>query len=326
MTPNEQTASPIVIRSNRLAIEIAPPGAVYHRTRFDWTGFITQVTLDGKHTFCVPEDYNPNSGSGGIGLCNEFGIEKSIGYAEAKPGECFPKLGIGLLTRPDDAAYNFFRPYEIAHPFPILVESGPAQACFVVDPIDCRGYAARETKTVSVEGNCLQISYQLENVGSQPLITHEYCHNFVGIDRQPVGPDYTLRFPYPVTFDKNLDMFRGMLPPLLRKITPGFIVEMLAKRMVSQDVLDVRGSEIHWKATPTRPFYRRPLGFHPTGQPQWELALASSGVGMREIDDFSPARVALWGVAHVVSAEIFVDIHLLPGQSQTWTRKYEFFA
>jgi hypothetical protein len=290
--------SPIVIRSDRLAVEIAAPGSVYNRTRFDWTGFITQVTLDGSHTFCVPEDYDPAKGTGGIGLCNEFGIEKAIGFDDAQPGQPFPKLGIGLLTRPDEQPYNFFRLYEITQRFPIHVETLPSQARFTVDPLDCRGYAARLTKAVSVEGNCLQISYHLENVGSRSIATHEYCHNFVGIDHQPVGPEYNLLLPYPVTFEDTLK--------------------------VNLEVLNINGQQISWKYTPEKPFYCRPQGFALSDQPQWELTHTPSGASMREYDDFAPARVALWGAAHVISGEIFNDINLLPGQSQSWMRRYEF--
>ncbi len=293
------STSPILIRSNRLSVEIAAPGTVYQRTRFDWAGFITQVTLDGSHTFCVPEDYDPKAGTGGIGLCNEFGNEKSVGYTDAKPGDLFPKLGIGLLVRPDGSAYNFFRPYEIAQRFPIHIEAGESQARFTVEPLECRGYAARETKTVSVEGNCLQISYLLENTGSRPIDTHEYCHNFIGIDRQPVGPDYHLRFPYPVAFEKM---------------------------QMNTEILQVQGGDIRWKALPQKPFFCRPTGFYPTEKPQWELRLESSGAGMCEYDDFPPSRVALWGVGHVVSAEMYTDIDIQPGQSQAWTRRYEFFS
>jgi hypothetical protein len=298
---------------------------VYRRTRFDWAGFITQVTLDGNHTFCVPEDSNPTAGTGGIGLCNEFGNEKTIGFEDARPGDSFVKPGIGLLTRPDDARYNFFHDYEIAQPFPIKVESGANQARFVVEPVDCRGYAVRETKTVSVEENCLQIASLLENTGSRAIATHEYYHNFIGIDRQPVGPDYHLRFPYPVRFEKMHESYRGFLPPLLQKITPSFILEWQVKRMLSHDILSVQGKDIRWKGTPQKAFFCRPVGFFKTDQPQWELVLESTGVGMRELDDFTPARVALWGVTHVVSAEVYTDINLKPGQSYAWTRRYEFF-
>ena len=41
----------ILLCSDRLAVAIARPGTIYRGTRFDWTGFITQVTLEEKHIF-----------------------------------------------------------------------------------------------------------------------------------------------------------------------------------------------------------------------------------------------------------------------------------
>lgn len=82
-----------------LTVDIADIGE-YKGTRFDWTGFITQVTLEeGKHTFCVPESLKPDEGTGGKGLCNEFGISRAIGYDEAPIGGWFPKIGVGLLQK-----------------------------------------------------------------------------------------------------------------------------------------------------------------------------------------------------------------------------------
>jgi hypothetical protein len=320
------SAAPISLASKRLAVEIAQPGTVYRRTRFDWTGFITQITLDGRHAFCVPEDYDPAKGTGGIGLCAEFGIEKAIGYADAQPGEAFPKLGIGLLKRPEEANYRFFVPHEISELFQVEIETMSNQTRFVVEPLDCPGYAARLTKTVSVNENWLTIAYHLENRGIKPIHTHEYCHNFTAVDNQPVGPDYCLRFPYPVILRPNYESFRGFLPPLLRRITPGFILQMLVKRMVKTSVLTVSENEIGWKATPVGAFFCHPLGFFKTDKAQWELTHAPSGVRVREYDDFSPARIALWGTRHVVSPEVYIDIDLEAGQSQTWTRRYEFIC
>jgi hypothetical protein len=322
----ERTMPSIVFESNRLKVEIALPGTVYRRSRFDWAGFITQITLDGRHTFCVPEDYDPAKGTGGIGLCSEFGNEKAIGYADAAPGETFPKLGIGLLKRPEDPKYNFFKPHEIAEPFPIEIETGPDSVQFTVQPLDCRGYAVREIKTVSAAENWLTIETQLENCGSKAVHTHEYCHNFIGINRQPVGPDYHLRFPYPLAFEKFHESYRSFLPPLLRKITPGFVLEMMVKRMMGSGILRATGNEIDWKATPEKFFFCRPLGSFKTEEAQWELTHRPSKICVREFDDFTPVRVALWGAAHVVSAEVYTDIDLEPGERTSWTRRYQFIA
>ena len=327
-TSSENNQPPILIRSDRLTVEIAPPGSVYRGTRFDWTGFITQVTLDGAHTFCVPESLELGRGTGGIGLCNEFGNEKPVGYAEAQPGDVFPKLGIGLLKRPDGADYNFFRAYEICKLFPVSVETAPGQARFLVEPVDCRGYAVRLTKTVSVQGNQLQIAYQLENAGCQPVVTHEYCHNFIGIDRQPIGPDYSLRFPYPVELEKLTQMLRGMVPPILRRILPVSLLDKLTDSLMKQRlaILEIDGEEIHFRDIPKDAFYCRLQGFTQTRSPQWELVHLSRKMGIRETDDFAPARVAVWGTTHVVSAEVFIDINLQPGEMLSWTRRYEFLT
>src|SRR5512145_1044760 len=161
----EQNPHKIVLRSDRLAVSIATPGSFYRGTRFDWTAFITQVMLNGRpafpperspspgHTFCVTESFVPERGSGGVGMCNEFGIETPVGYDDARPGEAFPKIGVGLLTRPEtpqDAPYHFFYPYAIAQEFPVHVETETDLVKFTVEPLECRGYAAQLTKTVSV--------------------------------------------------------------------------------------------------------------------------------------------------------------------------------
>ena len=313
------------LHSDRLEVDVSAPGSAYHRTRFDWTGFITQVRLDGTHTFCVPEDFDPNKGSGGIGLCSEFGIEKTIGFEEAQPGETFLKPGIGLLTRPDDAPYNFFRDYPIATPFEIKVEESPSQVRFEVEPADCRGYALRQSRTVSVEHNYLTIANTLENTGSRAIHTHEYTHNFTGIDHMPTGPDYVLRFSFPVVFEPSARPPRRRLPPAYRFL-PFFVLDQMMRERMGMNNLRVSGPEIRWKAAPRHAFYCRPTGFSQTEQATWELVYEPDEVGMREYDDFAPARIVLWGAEHVISPEVFVDIDLEPGEKTAWSRRYEFVA
>jgi hypothetical protein len=248
----------------------------------------------------VPESYQPGKGTGGIGLCGEFGIDQPLGYEDARPGELFPKLGIGLLRRPDEGPYAFSRPYEIAETFPAAVENGKDRAIFSAAPLDCRGYAARLVKTIQVQENRLEIGYVLENTGQKPLVTNEYVHNFVGIDRQLLGTDYRLRLPQPVRYDPQA--------------------------AVGMETAVIQGSELGFSVTPQKALYLRPLDFGLTTGAQWEIRLQSSGVGLCEVDSFAPVRVAVWGTEHVISPEIFVMIALQPGETQTWTRRFEFFA
>ena len=289
--------SNFVLTSDRLSVEIAQPGTAYAGTRFDWTGFITQITLDNQHTFCVPEDYRPGQGSGGIGLCNEFGIDQAIGYESAKPGEPFPKLGIGLLTRLDKPDYSFWYPHQIAQRFPIHFSHDSSSAEFIVEPVNCRGYAARLNKRLRVNGNALEIKYELANTGEHDLVTTEYVHNFVGIDQKPFGPEYKLTFPYSPVIETPSEM---------------------------NSILIVDENHLRQKEKPDKPFYARLLGFSENDQPQWELLHQPSGVSMREYADFPPCRIAVWGTTHVISVEVFINIDLKPGESMHWTRRYEF--
>jgi hypothetical protein len=167
-----------------------------------------------------------------------------------------------------------------------------------VEPLDCRGYAARLVKTIRIRENRLKIVYVLENTGQKSIVTHEYIHNFVGIDHQPIGPDYRLRFPYPLHLDEQAS--------------------------VGLDGLAIQGSEITF-TQPLKGLYLRPQGFTRSDTPQWEMLLQASGVGLHEIDDFMPMRVAVWGTFHVLSPEIFVGLSLPPGATQSWTRRFEFF-
>ncbi|UQZ35779.1 hypothetical protein C2I18_20955 [Paenibacillus sp. PK3_47] len=285
-----------------LTVEIAGTGD-YGGTRFDWTGFITQVTLEkGRHSFCVPESLVPGHGSGGTGLCNEFGISRAIGYEEAMPGEWFPKPGVGLLQKTGPEPYSFNGEYPLI-PFQISEEATGQSLTYIVQPMECRGYSMQLTKTIALHDNRLDISYVLENKGTKPLHTEEYVHNFVGIDGAGIGAGYILRLPGEA----------GVKDP---------------ESSYTAELLDCSGNAITWNQEPDgRPFYCQVTGWEKQDADcYWELVHEPSGAGVRESGDFVPQKVALWGEQHVVSPEVFADISILPRHSKHWRRSYQFFA
>lgn len=285
--------APIVLRSHSLEVTVRKPGTYYNGSRFDWTGWVSSITLHNRHTFCTDESLTPGEGTGGSGLCNEFGIFQPIGYEEALLGGQFPKLGVGLLTRPDEASYKFSRPYMV-EPFFIETKADDSKVTFTVHAHPCNGYAAKLVKTLSVKDNLLSIAYELVNLGEKTIVTHEYCHNFVALNGNPLGPDYRLKLP----------------------MTPTFSSE-------PSSPLDFKDGHMTWAYTPEQPFYSRLSGPFPPGL-QWELT-HKSGVGMRESVDFSPGFIALWGDAHVISPEVFMEIAALSGQTIRWVRQFDFF-
>lgn len=285
----------IILQNERLRVEIAYPGTFYRGSRFDWTGFITRITLDGRHDFCVPERFEPGKGTGGAGLCNEFGIKTPVGYDDAGVGEQFPKLGTGLLRKKSEEPYDFFTPYEV-EPFPIFVTADESNACFKVEPAECRGYAVRLQKTVSVRDNALIIDYKLGNAGGKPIFTTEYCHNFLGIDGHKIGREYSLSFPRKVKADRLVGSF------------------------ISYD------DKILWEETPQGDFYGKIEAGTPDLPWQWQLLHEPSGAGVRETSRLPVSEFILWGCGHAVSPELMIEISLEPGGLMSWTREYEFFC
>ena len=135
--------------------------------------------------------------------------------------------------------------------------------------------------------------------------------------------DYRLKFPFVWISEQVAKSYRPLLPGLLKKI-PRSALELLLKQFQDDRVLVLEGKEITLRGKPRKAFSARSSSFKQTDQPTWEITHQPSGVDLREYDDFSPWRVAVWGAAHVVSAEVFIDLNVAAGKTQTWTRKYEF--
>ncbi|WP_068786681.1 hypothetical protein [Paenibacillus phocaensis] len=287
------------LRNDRLTLEIAELGEAYQGTRFDGAGFITSVVLDGKHQFCVPESLSPGAGTGGIGICSEFGIKEALGYEATRVGELFPKLGVGLLTRPDAAEYRFYRDYACER-FKTQVEQKDAQRLsFTTLPQECRGYAARVHKDIEISGNTLSVTYTVENTGSRVLATDEYSHNFLGLDGYAVGHEYVLKLPFaPHIWSDDPSTLEGLV---------------------------FEGDRVTWERRPEKDFYFRMDRFDGREVPWlWELQHQPSGLSVRERSKLPLSSAAVWGHGHVISPEMFVAVHVVPGDQQSWTRIYEF--
>ena len=170
----------IVLDNGTLRVEMCTPGEhPSDGVRFDRAGFITEVVLNNEMHFCANE--NKNNGhptTYGRGLCCEY---QWNGGSEAKVGERYPKLGVGLILKEDEEPYKFFGTYDV-EPFPVTWEETGSSVIFNTGAVPCLGYAAEEKKTVSIDGNVLTIEWELKNVGEKTIKTGEYCHNFINVD------------------------------------------------------------------------------------------------------------------------------------------------
>ena len=143
------------LASDRLSIDVVKPGSeIYGRTRFNWNCFINRITLDGTVQFAEPEQRDPNAFSSyGAGLCSEYQHYEAIETAAV--GEEYPRLGNGYLVKQDHPFQ--FMINEPCRPFPTIWDVKPDSITFTTDVGLCQGFAAREVKTVKVEGNKLYI-------------------------------------------------------------------------------------------------------------------------------------------------------------------------
>jgi hypothetical protein len=292
----------LVLENGVLNLRIEEPGRIYNHSRFDWTGNISQILFEDNYSFCSSETIGTfDCKQHGRGLHNEFGISAPVGYDDCEPGEKFPKIGAGLLTRKSAGAYQFFQKYEI-DPFDFQIERGEAWVKFTVFPRDCRGYSSKLVKKIVLSGSSFSIDYELENTGTRRIQTDEYCHNFIAINGSAIDEHYTLRVPCEI-------------------VDPSAMRESVNP----ENAVILNKNSLNFRFAPEKDFFYSPLAdFHST-RGEWELLHDLMGIGMKETVDFVPEMMNVWGLKHVISPELFIKIDLEPGHVLKWKRKYTFY-
>jgi hypothetical protein len=87
-----------------------PEKGYYRGTRFDWSGVISSLRYKGHEYFGswtdTAEQYNEIVGPAESFTAND----QVLGYKEAKVGETFMRIGVGLCEKPDEEKYKCKRP------------------------------------------------------------------------------------------------------------------------------------------------------------------------------------------------------------------------
>ena len=319
------TSAYIGLENERLKVEIAKPGTVYAGSRFDWTGFITQVYLDKKHTFCAYEDRVPGNGSGGIGICNDFGLNKPIGYDEAAVGENYLKVGLGNVKKLEaPKAFIHMVGHEITEKAEITWENDDTSVSFHAVNPDCRGYRTDLKKKISIDGNRLRIDYTLKNIGAKTIDTEEYTHNFLAIDGKPLGKGYQVDVAFEADNQgrEELGAMLTMAPMIMPGVPVGMHRDVLALG-VEDNGMALENHRLTFGDAVIGQFYARGNTVDNSGA-HFRLTELSSGAYIEESDSFEAPYMALWGTADCIAIEAFHNITLLPGEETSWTRTYTF--
>lgn len=287
----------ILLKNGRLQVEILSPGTGYTGTRFDHSGIISQVLLDGEHTFCSREWVKGGPGTGGIGLCDGWRWPSAQVYDDTAVGDYFPLPGVGLLQKTDSSPYSFRNNYPFI-PFRRETVCSENRITIHTYPILCRQIAIEQFKTITVADNTLSIINTLRNTGERAYGLTEYCHNFMKFDRHPVDSSYRLELSYPFT----PVMHYGELSAEGNSFRLKRFDE--SARVASFDIEGCQGSDAH----------------------RFRLENDETGTCVQVEDLFPPHKVFSWNNADAFCMEVFIYLSQKPGEERTFMRKYTFDA
>ncbi len=290
---------PHILKNNNLEVNIDLPNEGYQLSRFDWTGKITTVKFNKKLVSSIERTDVSNDIDFGKGFYNEFGITNPIGFEDTEIGGWFHKIGVGLLKKSDDE-YGFFKKYEIKPAsFQIDFKTDSIQLTCTSKVINGYGYQLKKIIKLLKDG--FVINYKLKNTGTITIETDEYNHNFLSLDRDLIGENYKLKFPFhlnPYNFEEQVN---------------------------EEEKVKILEREIGFSGTPKEPFFFSNLTGSERIKAGWKLTNINKKLSIEEIVDFNTNKVNLWGWKHVISPEIFFKINLKPGDSFKWSRTYKIY-
>lgn len=279
----------------------------YRGTRFDWAGAFKGLDYN-NHSYVEPwfENYNPKTHDAINGPAEEF---VALGYADAKPGDTFVKIGVGVLRKPNDKPYAFATNYEVVDYGKWTVKTrrrkkSTDEVEFRHELTDATGYGYAYTKTVRLSKGKpeLVLEHSLKNTGQKPIETSGYNHNFWVIDHQPTGPQITVRFPFEVKGEGK-----------------GFGTTILAQ-----------GNSLNYSRALDKKeqvFSSGLQGFGPTDSDyNFRIENTKSGAGLRATGDQPLEKLVYWACATTSCPEPYIRLKAAPGQTITWTIRYEFYT
>jgi hypothetical protein len=318
-----QMASQVEITNGpiRAKIYLPDPQKGYYRgTRFDWSGVINSLAYEG-HDYYGPwytktdpnvidfvfdgADIVAGPCSAIMGPVEEFSSkEKALGYDEAKAGGTFIKIGVGVLRRPDEGNYNPYRLYDIIDPGKWIIRPEKDSVEFIhelKDPDSGYGYTYAKTIRLVKGKPEMVLRHSLRNTGRRRIDTSVYDHNFLVLDKQPIGPDFTITVPFEIKTER---------PPDKR------LAEVRGKRFVFLKTLE--GQE-----TVAASF----SGFSSSAA-DYNITIENSKVeaGMKITGDRPLSEEHLWSIRSVLAMEPYIHMVVEPGKQFTWTYTYSYYT
>ena len=272
----------------------------YRGSRFDWSGVIYDLEYNG-HTFFGKwfDRYEPTLHDAIMGPVDSF---NPVGYDDARIGEDFLRIGVGILEKPDEASYAFTTPYKILNHGDWKIRKRSSEVSFIHE-LNSSKYQYKYTKNVRlVKGKPeLVLEHTLENKGSTAIETDVYNHNFFVIDNQPTGPDFVVKFPFAPKGESKGKSEKGAID---------------GKQIIYND--GIQKGEY---------FAISPLTGYGTTSADNDLRVENTKtqVGVRIIGDRPIVKFVYWSAAATLCPEPYVNIKVGPGETVRWSIRYEFY-
>jgi hypothetical protein len=277
----------------------------YRATRFDWSGVIASLEFQGHNYFGVwfPR-YDPKINDSITGPVEEYRTgDSALGYADAKVGENFVRIGVGLLKKPEEPRFQQFKTYEIADNGKWTVKTAADSVEFtqeVTDPVSGYAYLYKKTVRLAKDAPRMIIEHSLKNTGKKTIETNVYNHEFFVIDKQPSGPDFTVKFPFDVKAAANLNGWA-----------------------------EVSGKELHYlKELPPGPQVHSELtGFGDSAKDfDFRVENRKTGAAVHVTGDHPLSKIDFWSPRNTVCPEAYIDMKIEPGRESQWKITYDFYT
>jgi hypothetical protein len=293
------------LKSSQLQARLYLPDSekgYYRGTRFDWSGLISRVDFGGHTYFCeFKQEHDPLNHDDICGTAEEFGIEAAPSYAQAKPGEPFIKIGIGVLERVDGTGYQFYRRYKMRTPGAWRITRKPDAMEFSqsLKGPNGWGYDFRKVIQLAADKPVLKITRRLTNTGTETIDTDHYGHNFLRIDNVAAETNYSLELPFEPRFGAD-SKTQGCL-------------EIKGHSLVFTKNLDADKS-----------IWVRLDGFQKREDNQVRVVNHLTGAAMTITGDQPLSKLAFYSSGGVLCPEPFVKLIIPAGQTREWSTTYRF--
>ena len=272
----------------------------YRGSRFDWSAVMPDLEYKG-HTYFGPwyNKYSPTQHDAIMGPVEDF---YPVGYDDAKVGENFLKIGIGMVAKPEEQKYFFVTPYKLINSGSWKVKKKPDEVEFI-HTLEDKQYAYEYKKTVQlIKGKPeMVLSHTLKNTGKKDIVTTVYNHNFFVMDKQPTGKDFVVEFPFNLSGEPRTKNEVGKIEG--NKII--FLKELSDKEQFSYASLQGYG----------------------TSPKDYDIKIENhkTGAAVRITSDQPISKLVFWCAPKTLCPEPYIQINIKPGATFKWKIFYQFY-